>query len=109
MARQIVLIDDLDGKTKASQTVTYALDGIEYEIDLSDANAAKLRDAMASFIASSRKVGKAAKAAKPVRQMIATGGPSNDEIRTWAKAQGLTVGDKGRIANDIVEAYAKAH
>ena len=40
----IVLEDDLDG-TDADETVTFALDGVGYEIDLSSANAATLRDA----------------------------------------------------------------
>ena len=42
---QVVLVDDLDGG-KAAETVSFALDGVSYEIDLSDKNAAKLRDAL---------------------------------------------------------------
>jgi len=43
----IVLEDDLEGG-KADETVKFALDGIQYEIDLSEKNAQKLRDAVAS-------------------------------------------------------------
>ena len=40
---QVVLVDDLDGG-KAAETVSFALDGVSYEIDLSAKNAAKLRE-----------------------------------------------------------------
>ncbi|HLU98671.1 MAG TPA: Lsr2 family protein, partial [Thermobifida alba] len=51
MARKarVLLIDDLDGG-EAGQTVSFNLDGRAYEIDLSDANAARLRKALAPFI-----------------------------------------------------------
>jgi len=40
-------VDDLDG-SEASGTVSFALDGRAYEIDLSEENAAKLRDSLAT-------------------------------------------------------------
>ncbi len=57
MAKQIIhkLVDDLDGGD-ADETVKFALDGIQYEIDLSDKNAAKLRDVFAQYVASGSKV-----------------------------------------------------
>src|SRR5438477_2210126 len=44
MARtvQVQLLDDIDG-SKADETLTYGLDGTNYEIDLSAAHAEKLR------------------------------------------------------------------
>ena len=47
MAQQVnvVLVDDLDG-TPAEETVTFGLDGISYEIDLTAENAARLRDSL---------------------------------------------------------------
>ena len=58
MAQQTTVrfIDDLDG-SDASSTVTFALDGRSYEIDLSEDNAAKLRDALAPFVDAARKSG----------------------------------------------------
>ena len=50
----IVLVDDIDG-SEASETVVFAIDGRDYEIDLSDANAQKLRDAIAPFVAHARR------------------------------------------------------
>ena len=53
---QIILEDDYDGGT-ADETVTFALDGTEYEIDLSAKNAAGLRDAMSPWLGHARKTG----------------------------------------------------
>lgn len=45
MAKRTItmLVDDLDG-SKAAETVSFAVDGVSYEIDVSEENAAKLRD-----------------------------------------------------------------
>ena len=51
----IVLVDDLDG-TEATETVSFGLDGTTYEIDLNDANAASLREALSGYVGHARKV-----------------------------------------------------
>ena len=51
----VTLVDDLDG-SEASGSVSFALDGASYEIDLSEDNAEKLRDALAGYVASARRV-----------------------------------------------------
>ncbi|WP_328612264.1 Lsr2 family protein [Amycolatopsis sp. NBC_00345] len=53
---RVDLVDDIDG-SDAAQTVPFALDGVTYEIDLSDGNAARLRDGLAPFIAAARRTG----------------------------------------------------
>jgi hypothetical protein len=63
MARRTILIDDLDGG-EAAETIAFAIDGMSYEIDLSDGNAKKLREALSPFIASARPVAAPAKPAK---------------------------------------------
>ena len=52
----IVLVDDIDG-SDATETVAFGLDGTSYEIDLNEKHAAKLRDALASYVGHARKVG----------------------------------------------------
>jgi len=52
---RIILEDDLDGGP-ADETIRFGLDGAHYEIDLSSANAARLRDAIRPFVAKSRRV-----------------------------------------------------
>lgn len=98
----IVLVDDLDG-AEAHETVTFGLDGSAYEIDLSDKNAKKLRDALSLYTASARRSGR--------RQVRSTSGRSSVDtaaIRAWAKSKGYEVSDRGRISADILEAYKKA-
>src|SRR6476620_416375 len=58
MAQQTTVrfIDDLDG-SDASGTFDFAIDGRKYQIDLSDENAAKLRDALAPYVGAARKAG----------------------------------------------------
>lgn len=95
----VELIDDLDGKP-ATETVTYGLDGATYEIDLSDRNAAKLRNDLAPYVAVSRRQGRTTR-----RTTLAPSGPSAKVIREWATAQGMTVPDRGRLPKEVVEAF----
>jgi hypothetical protein len=107
---QVILIDDLDGG-EADETVTFALDGSPYEIDLSDANAKKLREALASFVSSARKGDSGVTRGRRPRG----GGVSrmsrekSAEIRAWAKANNHPVSERGRISAVVVEAYEQAH
>ena len=100
---QIILEDDYDGGT-ADETVTFSLDGAEYEIDLSSKNATGLREALAPWVAHARKIGGRRK-----RATKATGSSSTSDIRAWAQAQGLDVSSRGRVSADVREAYEKAH
>jgi hypothetical protein len=104
---QVLLVDDIDGGT-ADETVTFALDGVSYEIDLTTAHAAELRDAFATWVGHARKVGGRSSgtrtaAARPRR--------SNDAgaVRAWAKENGFEVSERGRISAEIREAYDAAH
>src|SRR5437763_10270180 len=114
MAQKVLvqLVDDLDGST-AEQTVEFALDGVQYQIDLSEDNAGALRDALAPFVSAARRAGGRKRSAAP---RAAAGRPSptsdrerNQAIREWARAQGMNVSERGRIPADVVEAYDKAH
>ncbi|MGX5694328.1 histone-like nucleoid-structuring protein Lsr2 [Dermacoccus abyssi] len=106
MAQRIVVIleDDLDG-TKASETITFALDGVTYEIDLNDENASQLRSTFASWVGAARRIsGRKQQAKAPTDRR----GDLN-EIRAWARKNGHTVSDRGRIPGPIVQAYDSAH
>lgn len=56
MAQTVIvqLTDDIDGG-EADETISFALNGEDYEIDLSAENAERLRDAFAPFIEKGRK------------------------------------------------------
>lgn len=114
MVKQIIhkLVDDLDGGD-AEETVKFALDGIQYEIDLSKKNAAKLRDAFAQYVTAGSKVGRGGvvvggRAARG-RGGAAADREQNKAIRAWAKREGKDISDRGRIPQEIVDEYhAKA-
>ena len=105
---QIILIDDLDGKELASggQTVTFGYDGVEYSIDLSDKNAAKLGSALEPFIAAARKSGGRKKTAP--KKSPPTSKLDPHLLRAWARENGYQVSDRGRVSRQIQEAYASA-
>jgi hypothetical protein len=107
MARevQIRLIDDLDGEV-AEETVTFGLDGVTYEIDLSAKNAAALRESLAKYVAVGRR---AAGSRRPVARNVGQDRDRNNQIREWARANGHRVSDRGRISATIVEAYESAN
>ncbi|HEY5821587.1 MAG TPA: Lsr2 family protein [Propionibacteriaceae bacterium] len=109
MARkQIVkLIDDLDGneiKEGDGETVTFTYRGSEYEIDLGTANARRLDDALTPFVSAARRIGGKRTSSS------ATGTATIDRsqltaMRTWARDHGYKVSDRGRISQEIQEAY----
>lgn len=78
---QIILEDDIDG-SEAAETVSFALDGTSYEIDLSDANAAKLRDSLALFVGHAQKVSGRRGSAK---KAPAAGGSTPKVMREWGR------------------------
>ncbi len=101
---QTLLIDDVDGGP-ADETVTFGLDGVSYEIDLTAANAAKLRDAIGVWVGSARKVGRTGGRAR----RRAAGASDAQAIRDWAKANGREVSNRGRISAELKAAYEAAH
>ena len=110
MAKQIIqkLVDDLDGGD-ADETVKFALDGIQYEIDLSDKNATKLRDILAPYVGAGTR---AARGGVVVggRAARGRGGATADReqnkaIREWAKKAGKEISDRGRIPQEIVDEF----
>ena len=102
----VILEDDLEGG-EAAETVSFSLDGVAYEIDLSAKNAAKLRDAMALYVGSARRVG--GRASRGKGKATRPGNTRTSDIREWARSTGLEVSERGRIPASIVEQYEKAH
>ena len=105
--KEVRLVDDLSGDA-ADETIEFGLDGRNYEIDLSDDNAKKLRDVLADYVAAARR------AAAPARRRAASNSaarrPSvdreqNQAIREWARKRGMKVSDRGRIPAEVLEAY----
>lgn len=103
---EVILIDDIDGSS-AVETITFGLDGVSYEIDLSEEHAKKLRDDFAQWTGHARR---APGGRRTTTTRRTAGRRSNvSEIREWARANGFQVSDRGRISAEVQEAYAKAH
>lgn len=103
---QVLLVDDIDGG-KAAETVTFALDGVQYEIDLSTKNAAKLRDALSTWVGNARRSGGRRSAGGRGRGSRSTSGDLT-AVREWGRKNGFTVSDRGRISAELQAAYKKA-
>jgi hypothetical protein len=108
MARNISVVttDDIDGSTDA-ETVSFGLGGVNYEIDLSDANRTRLTDTFAPFIAAARK----ARSGSRRSSGRITASPSLDRaaVRAWAREAGLDISERGRISSEVIREYEAAH
>lgn len=119
---QVILVDDVDGG-EATETVTFALDGVSYEIDVSESNASALRDALAPWVGHARRV-----SGRGGSSNSSSGGGSNSggrakssgrsrgnskfdltDVRSWARENGFQVSDRGRVSGEVLAAYEKAH
>lgn len=109
MATKVIttLIDDLDG-SDADETLSFRIDGTDYEIDLSGANAAGLRDALAPYIAAGRKIASTGKLSPRQNRQGRPQPSSPSDIREWAENNGHKTNGRGRIPARILEAFEKA-
>lgn len=107
---QVILVDDVSGG-EAAETVEFALDGVSYELDLSDANAAKLRDDFAPWIGAARRSGGRRQTRRRSGRSSSSGASREDlaKIREWGRGNGFKVSDRGRVSAELQEAYAAAH
>lgn len=108
-ARTVVhLIDDVDGG-EADETVNFSLDGVDYTIDLSSANADGLRKALAEFVDVARRTGgRVSKGGG--RTQVKPGGDraQNQAIREWARHNGHQVSERGRIPAELIAQFQAA-
>ncbi len=113
----IMLIDDVDGE-EAVESIQFAVDGVTFEIDLSEKNAEALRDSFAQWCEAGRRTGGRHRVAAATRPMTRTTLPPQKApitmtdrraIQRFAKREGLRVpGDRGRISRDVVDAWEDA-
>lgn len=112
---QVIKTDDLENDdVPADETISFALDGTTYEIDLSERNATELREAFSRYVQAARKVSRGSGRASGGGRSRATGGGRMDReqagaIRDWARKNGHAVSDRGRIPASVVDAYEAAH
>ena len=101
---QIILEDDFDGGD-ADETVSFGLDGAEFEIDLSAKNAGELRNSLAPWLAHARKTGGRRKRTAKVAETSS----STSDIRSWAQENGYEVSSRGRVSAEVRQAFEQAH
>ncbi|MFG1642863.1 Lsr2 family protein [Amycolatopsis sp. NPDC049252] len=110
MAQKVLveMLDDIDG-TPAAHTIPFSLDGVTYEIDLSDDNAASLRDDLARYISAGRRTGgRKVRVATGQSTTTASDRERNQQIRAWANANGYEVSERGRLSSEVIAAYDAA-
>lgn len=114
MAQKTVLIDDIDGSVGA-ETITFAVDGVVYEIDLNAENAAELRQSFTDWTDHARVTSRPRGTARAnttrnnARSDRAANAEENQRIREWANANGYQVSDRGRFSIEVLAAYRAAH
>ena len=106
----VQLSDDIDGSTDNVSTVTFAYEGVQYEVDLNESNRKQLDEALSRFIGAGRKVGGGSRtrrnAATPKQVDTA---PDPKAVRAWAEANGITVSPRGRIPSETIEKFLAAN
>lgn len=111
MAQKVLIemVDDIDGEI-ASQTVPFGLDGVSYEIDLSDSNAAALREELARYVTAGQRTGgrKTRGSAQPATS-TGVDREKSRQMREWARNNGYEVSERGRLSATIAEAFELAH
>ena len=101
----VVLEDDLTGGP-AEQTVRFAFEGTDYEIDLSAKNAAAFGKQLAPYIEHARKAGRLSVSRSG---RTAANRQRSGDVRAWAKEHGLAVSERGRIPASVMEQYQAAN
>jgi hypothetical protein len=107
----VVLVDDIDG-SDAVETVSFALDGVDYEIDLSEKHAGELRNAVSLYIGHGRRTGgrrRSGRRSSTGSNAAGSEGASAADIRAWARENGWDVPERGRVSAEVREAYAAAN
>ncbi|MDX2358924.1 Lsr2 family protein [Dietzia sp. PP-33] len=106
---QVRYTDDIDGTDlgETSNTITFAFEGKEYSIDLSDENAEAFREAVAPYIQAGHRV--TGSKAKTARKTTTVASGNTKAIREWARNNGYDISDRGRIPADVADAYAAAN
>jgi hypothetical protein len=113
MAQKVIreFVDDIDG-SEAERTFTFAVDGTHYEIDLSTQNIKEFHEAIAGFVESARKVKASGNSRQTRKASASDSGRSREQtqaVREWARQQGHSINDRGRIPASIQQAFDQAH
>ena len=112
----VTLVDDLTGEEAENiSTVEFALDGVTYQLDLTDENSMKLHDTLSQYAKAGRKIGgrgrggpRSGRAIKSTDRSAGYNRETLKSIRAWAKKNGHNVSDRGRLAAEVLQAWQTA-
>lgn len=99
---QTIITSDLSG-AGAAHEINFSVDGVDYTIDLTEAERGQMEEVLRPYTNAANIVGKQRRAASAGRQT------KNRAIRTWAEEQGFPLGKRGRIPREIIDAYENRH
>lgn len=110
----VTLVDDVDGKATADESVEFSIDGITYEIDLSSKNSEKLRNQLSIWVEHARRVnghrrGRPSSGSGSGRKRPSIDRTQSAAIREWANKNGHSVSSRGRIPSEIIDAFNAAN
>jgi hypothetical protein len=118
VAKKTLIVDDLTGEAGA-RARTFRFEGVEYEIDLTDASFADLRAALKPYLRAARSTSGSSspRSATPGPSTTSSGArkrpgskpaPDSAAIRAWARSVGMPVTERGRVPGQVREAWAVA-
>jgi hypothetical protein len=117
---QVVLTCDLDEEeVPAVQTVTFGYDGHTYAFELCEQHLEEVNEIFQAWIGAARladggrrrRASAATAAPSRARRSGGGGGSTNGsgDIRTWARDNGFSISERGRIPAEVRRAYEEAH
>jgi hypothetical protein len=115
---QVLLVCDLhEDEVEGVETIAFGLDGSFYELDACEQHAAEMRDAFARYVGAARRAGRPAagsgarRSSRGTSRPAASGGDRErvQAIREWARSNGHSVSERGRLSSAVIEAYDAAH
>ncbi|MFF2111630.1 histone-like nucleoid-structuring protein Lsr2 [Rhodococcus koreensis] len=114
MARKVVveLVDDIDGTVfgEDGESITFSVNGVDYEIDLKGKHAGKFHKQIGFFIEHAIRVGgRKRRSDRPVVSDAPPRRGNSKEIRVWAAEQGYEISSRGRIPAEVEQAFQDAH
>jgi hypothetical protein len=115
---QVLLVCDLhEDEVEGVETIAFGLDGSSYELDACEQHAGEMREAFARYVGAARRAGRPAagssarRASRGTSRSTASGGDRErvQAVREWARANGHSVSERGRLSSAVIEAYDAAH
>lgn len=108
----VQLVDDLNGtQSDDISTVLFSLDGVSYEIDLTEDHARQIRESLSEFVEAARRTGGRIRRGLPGGRAgaLAVNPERAPKIREWAIRNNLDVAERGRLPISITKAFDAAH